>query len=206
MALNLPLALRLEANKLVSTAPWLLLCEITLPDTTVLRFVRNTDDITFAGHTWTAYPFTLGDQGESGDGKVQSVTLKVSNTQRALTPYMEQYGGLVGSGIRLMVVHDANLTEDYTALTLAYTIIAAHLPDDTWIEFTLGSESPMRRRFPIYAAVPLHCNWVAQFKGAECAYTGAATTCNGTLTDCRTKSNSGRFGGRPGITGAPRFV
>lgn len=209
MALPLPLALRLEANKLVSTAPWLLLLELILPDATVLRFVRNTDDIECpigSGIIWTAYPFDLGNRGESGDGKVQTVTLKVSNIARALTPYMEEYDGLVGSDVRLIVVHEANLSADYAALTLAYTIIAATLPDDIWIEFSLGAESPMRRRFPIYAAIPLHCGWVANFKGAECAYAGGDSTCPGTLTACRAKNNSGRFGGRPGITGAPRFV
>ncbi len=205
MALNLPLALRLEANKLVSIAPWLLLCEIILPNASVLRFVRNTDDITYSGYTWTAYPFDLGDTGQSGDGKVQSVTLRASNVARSLTAYLEAYAGLVGCAVRLIVVHAANLTADYSALTLAYTITACHV-DEHWAEFTLGAESPMRRRFPIYAAVPLHCSWVANFKGAECAYAGADAHCTGSLTDCRSKSNSARFGGRPGITGAPRFV
>lgn len=207
MALNLPLALRLEANKLTSTAPWLLLLQVTLPDTSVLRFVRNTDDIAFDGHVWTAYPFVLGTQGQSGDGKVQSVTLRVGNASRALTNSLETYGGLVGSAVELLVVHDNHLTEDYTALTLNYAITATTLPpDETWVEFTLGAESPMRRRFPIFGAIPYHCNWVAHFKGAECAYVGADATCTGTLTACRLKNNSARFGGRPGLTGAPRFV
>lgn len=205
--LNLPLALRLEANKLVSTRPWLLLLELTLPDTSVLRFVRNTEDILFNGYTWTAYPFELGDQGESGDGKVQAVVLRASNVARALTPYLEANAGLVGAQVRLIVVHEGSLGEDYASLTLSYTIIATSLPPGgLWVEFTLGAENPMRRRFPLYAAVPLHCGWVAHFKGAECKYAGADTSCAGTLTACRAKSNSANFGGRPGITGAPRFV
>jgi phage-related protein len=207
MALALPLALRLEANKLASTLPWLLLLELTLPDASVLRFVRNTEDIVFGGYTWTAYPFTLGDQGQSGDGKVQAVTLQAGNAARALTPYLEQYGGLVGSQVRLIVIHAGNLAADYALLTLAYDILACHIsPDGLWVEWSLGAENPMRRRFPTYVVVPLHCAWVARFKGAECAYAGADASCKGTLTDCRLKSNSARFGGRPGITGAPRFV
>jgi phage-related protein len=207
MALNLPIALRLEANKLASTAPWLLLLQITLPSAAVLRFVRNPDDIAFGGFTWTAYPFEIGTQGQSGDGKVQTVTLKASNVARALTSYMEQYSGLVGCAVQILLVNNANLGADYTALTLAYQITATHLPaDETWIEFSLGAENPMRRRFPLYAAVPMHCNWVAHFKGAECAYAGADTTCTGTLTACTAKNNTAHFGGRPGITGAPRFV
>jgi len=207
MPLNLPLALRLEANKLVSTRPWLLFLELTLPDTSVLRFVRNTEDIpSFLGNTWIAFPFTVGDRGESSDGKIQTVTLRVSNVERALTPLIEANDGLVGSQVRLIVAHEGALTEDYTSLTLTYTIVATNLPDNIWIEFQLGAESPMRRRFPIFNAIPQHCAWVARFRGAECKYAGGDPTCTGTLNDCRGKSNTLNFGGRPGITGAPRFV
>lgn len=207
MSLALPLALRLEANKLIATHPWLLLLELTLPDDSLLRFVRNTEDITYDGHTWTAYPFTIGDRSESSDGKVQTLVLRASNVARVLTPYLEASGGLVGCQVRLIVVHEGNLAETYSALTLVYDIVATQLPpDEQWVEFSLGAESPMRRRFPLYAAVPLHCAWVARFKGAECKYAGADATCDGSLSACRAKSNSANFGGRPGITGAPRFV
>lgn len=206
MALTIPLALRLEANKLVGTRPWLLFLKITLPDTSELFLVRNTEDVVYASQTWIAFPFDLGERGESGDAKVPSVTLRISNVERALTPLIEANEGLVGSQVQLIVVHEANLGADYTALTMTYTIIATHLPDNTWIEFTLGAESPMRRRFPLYQAIPQHCSWVAQFKGAECKYAGADATCEGTLNDCRSKLNTPNFGGRPGMGGAPRFV
>jgi phage-related protein len=203
--LSLPLALLLEKNKLVATDPWLLLLEITLPDTSVIRLVANTEDITFSGHTWTAFAFKLGEQGQSDDGKVQNLTIQVANPARALTPYIEAQGGLVGSQVRLMVVHAANLAEDYTALTLNYTIIASQV-DEQWATFTLGAENPLRKRFPLYSALPLNCAWVSHFKGAECGYAGGDSTCAGTLIACRAKNNSARFGGRPGATGAVRFV
>lgn len=205
--LDVPLALRLEANKLVQTRPWLVLLELTLPDASILRLVRNTDDIPYNGYTWTAFPFTVDVVGESGDGKVQQVVLRASNVGQALTPYLEANDGLVGCQVRLITVHEGSLAEDYASLTLAYDIVATRLPPGaTWVEFTLGAENPMRRRFPPYAAVPLHCQWVANFKGAECKYAGADATCSGSLTACRLKNNSANFGGRPGITGAPRFV
>ena len=77
-------------------------------------------------------------------------------------------------------------------------------PAPDWISFTLGAVNPLRRRFPLYMATPRSCGWI--FKGAECAYAGGSASCARTLDACRTLSNSGRFGGRPGITGAPRFV
>lgn len=201
--LNLPLALRQEKNKLVSTAPWLLLLTVTLPDTTVLRLVRNTEDITFGGNVYTAFAFELGEVRSGGDGRIQGVTLRVGNPERALQPYLEAHDGLVGCAVTLTVVHADNLASDYAELTLNYDVLAAE-PKSDWITFTLGAENPLRRRFPLYVAVPYSCNWA--FKGAECAYAGAATSCSRTLDACRALSNSARFGGRPGIVGATRFV
>lgn len=201
--LNLPLALRLEKNKLVSTAPWLILLALTLPDATVIRLVRNTDDAIFGGNVYTAFAFELGDTRSAGDGRIQGVTLKVANPGRALQPYMEAYDGMVGCPVTLMVVHADNLASDYTELTLAWEVLAAESAED-WIVFTLGAENPLRRRFPLQVAIPFSCNW--PFKGAECGYTGAVTSCARTLDACRGLSNSVRFGGRPGIVSAARFV
>lgn len=201
--LDLPLALRLEKNKLVSTAPWLVLLTVTLPDASVIRLARNTEDVTFGGNVYTAFAFELGEQASGGDGRIQGVSLKVANPGRALQPYMEANGGLVGCSVVLVVVHADNLASDYTELTLAWTVLDAQSAGD-WIVFALGAENPLRRRFPLQAAIPFSCNW--QFKGAECAYAGATTSCARTLDACRTLGNSVRFGGRPGIVGAARFV
>ena len=201
--LNLPLALRLEKNKLVSTAPWLILLAVTLPDTTVMRFARNTDDVVFGGHTYTAFAFDLGDTTNSGDGKIQGVSLKVANPGRVLQPYLEVSNGLVGCDVLLMVVHIDNLASDYTDLTLAYEVLTSDSAED-WVTFTLGAENPLRRRFPLQTAIPFSCNW--PFKGAECGYVGTAQTCARSLLACQALNNTARFGGRPGLSGAPMFA
>lgn len=201
--LNLPLALRLEKNKLVSTAPWLLLLDVTLPGAAHIRLVRNTDDISYGGHAYTAWAFELGELRSGGDGRIQGVSLKVANPARLLTPYLEAHEGLIGCDVTLAVVHADNLAEDHSELTLAWQVLAAQ-PDSVWINFTLGAMNPMRRRFPLIMATPRSCAWI--FKGAECAYAGGVSACARTLDACRALSNSARFGGRPGITGAPRFV
>ena len=201
--LNLPLALRLEKNKLAATAPWLILLAVTLPDTTVLRFARNTDDVVFNGNTYSAFAFELGDATSGGDGSIQSISLKVANPGRVLQPYLEANGGLVGCNVQLMVVHAANLTSDYTELTLSYDVLTADSAED-WITFTLGAENPLRRRFPLQVAIPFSCNW--PFKGVECGYVGIAQSCARTLIACYALNNAPRFGGRPGISGAPMFA
>lgn len=284
--LTIPSALLQEKNKLVATLPWVMLLELTMLDTTVVRFAQNTENVTYAGQTWVPMAFKLGEQGQSGDGKIQNLSIQIANTARALTPYVEAQSGLIGAGVRLIVVHAGNLGADYTALTLSYTVMTCVI-DQAWISFTLGAPSPMRKRFPLYAANPLHCSWT--FKGVECNFlsgaasnqvvsatvnaagtggtagtqivtgttgtgikfqasvtvsaggitavssitvggsytvnpsandpvtggglTGAqlavvmgAETCKRDLIACRAKNNSGRFGGRPGAAGAPRFV
>lgn len=201
--LNLPLALRLAKNQLVSTAPWLLLLDVTLPDASHIRLVRNTDDVVFGGETYTAFAFDLGEVKNGGDGRIQGVSLRVANPGRALQPALEAHDGLIGCAVTLAVVHAANLAEDHSDLTLAWEILAAQ-PDAHWINFTLGAMNPLRRRFPLLMAAPRSCHWM--FGGAECAYAGAAVSCARTLDACRTLENSARFGGRPGVTGAPRFT
>jgi len=201
--LNLPLALRTEKNKLISTAPWLLLLTVTLPDASVIRLVRNNENVTFSGDVYYAFEFDIGEIRNGGDGRIQGVSLKVANPERALQPYMEAHDGLVGCAVVLAVVHADNLASDYTELTLNYTVLAADSTAE-WITFALGAENPLRRRFPLQAAIPYSCNW--GFRSAECAYAGSATTCARTLFACRVLDNTARFGGRPGITGAPRFI
>lgn len=201
--LTLPLALRIEKNRLVATAPWLLLLDVTLPDASVIRLVRNTEDVTFGGNLYTAFAFDIDNVRSGGDGRIQGVSLKVANPGRALQPYMEAHDGLVGCGITLRVVHADNLAADYSELTLQWEILSAESAED-WIVFSLGAENPLRRRFPLHVAIPFSCNWT--FKGVECGYSGAAASCPRTLAYCRSLGNSVRFGGRPGITGAPRFV
>lgn len=201
--LSLPLALSIEKNKLVGTAPWLILLDVTLPDTSHIRLVRNNEDITFEGNVHTAFAFDLGETYTSSDGRIAGVTLKVANQGRALQPYLEEFAGFVGCPVTLTVVHADNLAEDHSELSLSWEVMAANTEGE-WVVFTVGSDSLMRRRFPLYMVTPRSCTWM--FKGAECAYAGAATTCARTLDACRTLSNSARFGGRPGILGAPRFV
>lgn len=201
--LTLPLALRLEKNKLISTAPWLLLLDFTLPDNSHIRLVRNTDNVAFGGETYTAHAFEIGEIKTGGDARIQGVSLRVANPSRAFQPELEAHDGLIGCPVSLMVVHADNLAEDYSELTLTWEILAAQ-PDAEWIDFTLGAMNPLRRRFPLYMVAPRSCHW--PFKGAECAYAGSATLCARTLDACRLLNNSARFGGRPGITGAPKFV
>lgn len=201
--LTLPVALIAEKNKLFATGPWLWLLDITLPDASHLRLTRNTEDVTYGGHVYTRFGFLIGEQRSAGDGRAQMLTVTVANPGRALEPYLAAHDGLIGCAVTLVIAHADNLGEDHADLTLAWEILAVEVNAES-VQFQLGAESPMRRRYPLYAALPRACGWV--FKGAECAYAGTATSCARTLDACRALGNSRRFGGRPGLVSAVRVV
>ena len=56
---TLPSGILFEKNKLTTDSVWFHLLTITLPDTSVIRLVNNTEDVVFLGHTYIAFPFEL---------------------------------------------------------------------------------------------------------------------------------------------------
>ncbi len=194
---NLPIALILEKNKLATPNPWLILLDITLPDSTVLYLVKNTEDIVFQARTYTAFPFELDPVSESSKGEIPALQLRMSNVTRVLEGYLEELDGAIGTTVLIRIINAAHLSEDFSELEMAYDVTATN-SDAQWITFSLGAPNPLRRPFPRKRYMPESCNW--EFKSAECAYAGAATSCARTLDACRTLSNSARFGGFPGLS------
>lgn len=194
---TLPANLILEKNKLATTSAWLLLVDITLPDASHIRLARNNVDVPFQSNNYTAFPFDIDSTKSSGQGEIPAVQLRVSNVTRLLQAYVEQHNGGVDYTVTITVVNSAYLAESYAELQMTYDVLACQ-SDSQWITFTLGAPNPLRRRYPLYRAIANHCNWT--YKGRECNYIGALTTCKRTLADCRAHVNSARFGGRPGLT------
>ena len=92
--LTLSAAAKLLKNTLHSDGAWLLLLEIQVAGLNdIIRVCRNTNDITWNGYTWIAFPFELGDISEDSKGTLPSVELKVSNVTRTLQYYIEQANG-----------------------------------------------------------------------------------------------------------------
>ena len=192
----LPENLIAEKNLMHSPEPWLILLEITLTDLTVFRLVKNTEDITYNGNTWTAFPFKLSPVESNSDGQIPQVTLNVCNITRLLTPYLESLDGGIDSTVKVIVVNNGLLDEDYSDLELEFSVMGCDV-DAYWVTWTLGMVNPLNRRFPLYRFLANHCNWI--FGGAECGYAGAATTCNRSFDDCVARANTANFGGFLGM-------
>lgn len=196
MPLNLPAVLVIEKNQIASANPWLVMLEATLPDATKLYLVHNTEDITFNSQVYTAFPFQIEIPKIGSKGELPLWTLRVSNVSRLLMGYFEQQKGLIKSEVIIRFVNAGYLSENYTDLETIMEVLSSKADAD-WLTFSLGMPSPLRRRFPIYRYIAGHCSW--DFKGIECAYSGAVTTCEKTLNYCKTINNSRRFGGKPGM-------
>jgi len=171
---NLPTELLIEKNKRAGNRnPWLILLEITLTDSppTTLRFVRNNEDITYNGNTYTAFPFEIEIEKTDSDGSIPTVNLKVSQITRIIAYYTESLNGGIGSTITITVINRAHLAANYAELTTTWQLIAAET-DDQWATFVCGFPNPLDEVFTALHYLADYCEW--EFEEAECGYDPSA--------------------------------
>lgn len=181
----------LEKNRLASDAPFLIFLEIENPSIGEIRLVRNTENIQWQGKEWQAFPLDIETSGE--DGKtIPALNVKMSNCGGIIQTYMQQYNGLVDSGVRLMVALASNLANPTPEFELDFLIKSASY-DESWVTFCLSASAELMNRFPAHRYInnfcPFHCGDI------RCSYIGAGN-CVNTLESCLIPS---RFGGEPGI-------
>ncbi|MEM5788544.1 MAG: hypothetical protein AAGU11_14625 [Syntrophobacteraceae bacterium] len=193
---SLPAVLVREKNKLFTPDPWIVLLDIVLDAGTSLYFCSNNEDVGFAGRTYTAFPFHLDAAKQSSKGEIPTINLRVCNITRMIQDELERLDGAVGAEVAIRVVNAAYLAEDYSELEMNFSVLSTQA-DAEWVTFSLGAASPLRRRFPLYRHIALHCNW--EFKSVECAYAGAQSICDRTWKQCEALGNTSRFGGYPGL-------
>lgn len=217
--MTLSAAAYLEKNAVASDTAWLVLLDITMPDSTLLKITSNSEDVWWPATAnpstlYTAFPFELGEIGDDSKGEVPSVSLRVSNITRYLEGYLDEQDGLVDSNVSIKVVNSTHvLTPTKTSATyngvaeveLYYDIVASS-SNSRWVEFTLGAANPFNKRFPRNKLYRNICRY-RWFKGDRCGYVGAETSCDRVLNTCRiTYGNSERFGGCPGMASKGIYV
>lgn len=197
MALNLSAVAKLEKIKISSDGAWLVLLEIKISETQVIRVVRNTEDIEWNGLTWYSFPFDLEDITEDSQGEIPTVTVKVSNVTKTVQRYIEETNGAVGANVTLYVVHSKHLDYSVPEIEESFTVRSIKC-DPYWVSFTLSGDFPTLRRIPETRYLKDYCPF--KFRGIECGYKQEDDAeCNKTLDDCRKLDNSLRFGGEPSI-------
>jgi phage-related protein len=168
-----------------------------------LYLVRNTEDISYDSHTYTAFPFEMDATKQLAKGEIPSTSIQVCNINQVMQAYIEDLDGLIGETITIKVVSKPVGQVSYLlAATFAYDIIGCSA-DTNWVTWSLGAPNPLFKRFPINRFIANHCNFVGRFNqtiNEECGYYDGnpATTCDGSLSRCQELVNSSHYGGFPG--------
>lgn len=194
-----------DKNALATDAVFLVLLEIQIPDTQTVYLVNNTEDIVWNGNTWQKFPFDFNDISQNTNGETPQWTVKVSNVNRVMERYLQQYDqylkqhGIDGNDIIcvIRVVNSKDLLN--TTPIVEYTALLQQ-PTTTpqWATFKLSAKNPYNKQFPPRRIMKSFCSW--KFKSVQCGYSGSGEFCDKTLTTCRAYNNSPRFGGFVGVS------
>lgn len=201
--LNLSAAAIIEKNRLSSEGAWLVLLEIEVPGVAEhIRIARNTEAVNWNSYAWEAFPFDIDPIADSGDGEIQSLTIRVSNVTRIVQAYLEESGGGVGAVVTVRVVHSQHLALTEAEVEEEFSVTGTSC-DDAWVYFTLGPSYPVYARRPERRYLKNFCPF--EYGGIECAVgadtRGVYPNCAKTLVACRQRGNAVRFGGEPSIPG-----
>lgn len=202
MSKSLSVASIIEKNRLSSDVAFLICLDIDVVDPATgtlvetAHYVRNTETITFNGHTYEPANFDIDLKEESG--QLQTVKLTIKDYARIIQQKMQAYGGGVGFGVSLSVVNSAAL--DHPPEVIEFFEVVGADSSNYVCSFTLGAENVVTKTFPRRRQTRDYCQW--RYKGDECGYSGSMTSCDLTLkgaNGCEAHQNVIRFGAFPGI-------
>lgn len=193
----------IEKNKISMNDPILLLLEILIPNPDLtLRIVRNTEDITWRGENWFAYPFNIGSMSESSDGELPRVPIDIA-TSYDIVQYLEDSNGAEGATVNMYIVHAGHLDDDTPMYELNFGVVGIKIGKET-ITIDLGADIIILARYPVRTYQKERCQY-GEYGDIECGVNPAIKaqypTCNRSLSDCRIRQNASRWGAFPGIPG-----
>lgn len=196
-----------DLNDLGGDSVLLVALKITIPYTPIIYLVRNGEAVTFLGNEYQPFEFTIGEI-TSGKGETPQLQLQIDNTSRAIERYLIEYdtylklNGIDGNGIscELYILNTNDLSQ---SVLTEYFELVDFKANNKLATFTLGTTSLFNKQYPPRKMYANFCSF--KFKDSRCGYVGAITTCNKTLSDCRARNNSPRFGGFIGLGGGVRI-
>lgn len=193
----------IEKNALASSGVWIILLEIYVPQLNdYIRVCSNNEDITWRGHLWQAFPFSMDEIGDSSKGELTQFAIRICNINGMVEAYIDESDGATGAKLKLMVIN-SNIPSDTPEIELDF-IAKSTSVDSMWATFVLGATNP----YSILVGqrmIRTGCRFTGKdgtrngFKGSRCKYSGPETSCNKTLSRCRELGNSINFGGFLGI-------
>lgn len=190
-----------DLNSLGCDSVLLVALKIVIPSTPIIYIVRNGEAVTFLGNEFIPFEFNIGEI-TAGKGETPQLQLQIDNTSRAIERYLIEYdtylklNGIDGNGItcELYVLNTNDLSE---AVMTEYFELVDFKANNKMATFTLGTTSLFNKQYPPRKMYANFCSF--KFGGEKCLYSGIETTCNKTLSNCRDRNNSVRFGGFVGL-------
>lgn len=165
--MQLPPLLKYLKNEIDSIYPWLFLVDFTLTDGTTYHFVHNTENVTFKGTEYIAFPFQLELPEFNSEGNIPQWNFNVDNTERVLMYELEALRGAVDSEITITIVNAAYLEDGYIDNKFKLSVLETRF-NNNWITFVCGGPNLFRMQFPSYRYFANHCIW--NFGWHECYY------------------------------------
>ena len=205
MANVIPAAAIAAANEINSDTAWIALLEVVFDEAEDdrIRVCRNNENIVWGGKTWVAFPFALSETKADDKGTLSNLTIDVDNTGRELDYYLNKYAGGSGCRVILRVVRSDDLSCTVPDVEEYFSVKATTVTESK-VSFTLGNAYPAKSRRPYRRYMKNNCPF--KYKGVMCGATSSLASCNHTLSDCRERGNSTRFGGFPGIPQGGLYV
>lgn len=157
-------------NQLSQPGAWVWLLTIELPNSGgTLRYVSNTEDVSYDGDTYTSFNFAIDSFSCNTDGEIPELTMSVTNVGYVLQDYLRT-SGLIGGTVSFVLVNTDYLAEDYSEDLVSLTITGV---ENTWpdIHLSLSVPSAIRQRVPESRYNPHSC-WY-RFRTGRCGYVGA---------------------------------
>lgn len=201
MARHLTVATIIEAHQVASDVAFIELIDVEVLDSNgsfveMLRFCKNTENITFDGNTYVAANFDLNIKNQAGEEP--NISLTARDVTGIIRQSMENYGGGVGFNVTMTVVNTAKLS-DPPEVQESFEVTSASA-NGVSVTFQLGAENPLRLGFPLGKHYRDRCRH--KYKGARCKYSGGLASCDYSYdgaNGCAAHSNQANFGGFRGM-------
>jgi len=180
---------------------WIWLVEITIPGYATLYYAKNTEDVIYAGQTYTANNFIPGLASLTGDGSVPRIGLVVAQDGTyVLEDEINATEGGGGGTVKIIRTYENFFDIRVAELEQEVNILVGD-SDANDIVFQLGSPNPLLKKIPLRRNSSKKCPYSTPslFKGPECQYAGEDATCGGFYEDCHDKGNAGNFGAEIGL-------
>ena len=185
-----------QLSKQEGRTPWFLY-DFYLDDSNIIRFTNSEQDVTFDGNNYSRFPISIPSLSSNSEGKIDSIKVTISNVDRIIQSYAENYNGFRGCKVVIHLVFPDLIDQPDYAVNEEYYVSICELSAKT-ADFTLKPKINFldikipRRIFSKY-----RCQWI--FKSDECGYSGSETSCDKTFETCKNYGNQSRFGGFPAI-------